>query len=114
MPNFTLVQGEIRRGRRLQRRKQLDEVGRAGGDVVGLGESVGRERAGGDGDDAQAVGAGAGDVARGVADDDGALARPVARARAGERRQLLARLGVGAEAALARLEERRRSRPARA
>ena len=49
------------------------------------------ERAGGDRDDAHVVGARAGDVARRVADHDRALARPVAGARAGDRRQLGAR-----------------------
>ena len=67
-----------------------------------------RERAGGDRDHAHAVGARAGDVARRVADHDRALARPAAGARARDRGQLAALLGVGAEAALAAREVVRR------
>ena len=61
------------------------------------------ERAGGDRRDADVVGPRAGDVARGVADHHGALARPVAGAGAGDARQL-ARATRG----------RSRSRPGRA
>ena len=59
------------------------------------------ERARGDRDDAHAGGARAGDVARGVADDDRVVRRVVARTGAGDVGQLGAVLGVGAEAALA-------------
>ena len=57
--------------------------------------------AGRDREHAQPVGAGAGDVQRRVADHDRALARVAAGAGAGDRRQLVAVLGVRAEAALA-------------
>jgi hypothetical protein len=73
-----------------------DRVGRAEvGSVVGPS---------GDGQAAGAVGAGAGDVERGVADDDRLLGRDPAGAGAGDGRQLGAVLVVGAEAALAAAE----------
>ena len=86
-----------------------DREERAGvvGDGVGVGEGFDRERAGGDRGDADAVGAGAGDVARGVADDDGPVARPGRVGHPGRGRSAGARPRlrvVGAEAALAGLE----------
>ena len=60
--------------------------------------------AGRDGDDAKAVGSGAGDVERGVADHDRRLARVglagCTGAGAGDRTQERAVLGIGAEGAL--------------
>ena len=83
-------------------------------DDIGVRQLRGRERAGGHRDAAHPVGARAGDVARRVADDHRLRARVAARAGAGDGGQLGAVLVVGAEAALAVLEEARRGRRARA
>ena len=73
-------------------------------DGVRAGQRLGAEGAGGDRDHADAVDARAGDVARGVADHDGARPLPAAGPLARDRGQQAAVLGVRAEAALSRLE----------
>jgi FMN-dependent oxidoreductase (nitrilotriacetate monooxygenase family) len=90
-------------------RQQRAQLGGVGGDAVGVPQLLGVIRAGRHRQAANAVGAGAGDVPRGVADHDRPLSRerdPVgARPSAGDWREQRAVLGVGAEAALAGGEE---------
>ena len=94
--------------REIRGRRALDRVEQLVGAVqhhVRVGELGRTVRAGRHRDAAHPVSASAGDVARGVADDDGLRPRVVAGPAAGDGRELGAVLVVGSEAALPGLEE---------